>query len=115
MTEQSTKDEKEQKVAVDVNDVTNDAKKSQESIQKFVIFVQTMSGKTLTLDVDDTDTVASIKFIIERKEGISFCSQRLVFRMPNGVNRMLENHIRLSDYDITPYSTLALIAALSGS
>lgn len=43
------------------------------------IFIKTLTGKTLTLDVEPSDTVLNIKSMIMDKEGISVELQRLIF------------------------------------
>nr|XP_008192237.1 PREDICTED: ubiquitin [Tribolium castaneum] len=89
-------------IIVSINAEEN--KKNEESIQ---IFVKTLNGETITLEVDPSETIENLKAKIQDQQGVPPNLQRLIF-----AGQQLEDGFTLSDYNIQDESIVRFVLKL---
>jgi len=73
------------------------------------LFVKTLTGKTVSIEVEEGESIEDVKAKIAEKEGIPPEQQRLIFG-----GQQLQDSKNLDDYDVGDDSTLHLVLRLRG-
>ena len=73
------------------------------------IFINTLTGKYVTLDVEPNDSIYTVKKKIQAKEGIDPNQQRMIFG-----GKQLADEQKISDYNLEAGSTIHMVLQLRG-
>jgi ubiquitin len=73
------------------------------------VFVKTLTGKNITLEINPEDTIEQVKQKIQEREGIPPAEQRLIFS-----GKQLEDNKTVQDYNIQKDCTIHLVLRLRG-
>lgn len=73
------------------------------------LLVKTLAGKTITVDVEKSDTVETLKQRISEKEGIPVDQQRLIYS-----GKQVDSERTLEDYGVEAGATMHLVLRLRG-
>ncbi|ELT97674.1 hypothetical protein CAPTEDRAFT_147724 [Capitella teleta] len=78
--------------------------------QSFQVFVKTCTGKTITIDVDRSETIESVKEKINAKDGTPVQRQKLRY-----AGKFLRNDLTVDDFDIKRECTIQMLSPLPPS
>merc|ERR1712178_532695 len=73
------------------------------------IYIKTLTGKTLTMDIEEETTVQDVKVHISLMEGVMYTNQKLIFG-----GKLINDQDLLKDLNIQDNSTIDLVVTLKG-
>jgi hypothetical protein len=79
-----------------------------------LVFVRTLTGRVLNLEVDPNDTIEVVKRMIQDREGYPPEQQRLIYVVQGVGGRNLDDFRTISDYGIQRESTMHLLIRCRG-